>query len=427
MVFGWGKKKTEKQETSDVNNKKSITLSEIKTILDDISLLRTQTAVAEVKSFKKKIEANIDEVLKIANQLKQDDLKADEFDKRLQVIVIRGKEEVISTILNEGKIKFPEIKSYDDVLEFNDKVAQTLKKIGDVLGKNSKIVHIFAKKYAAKLKDILAVLTSDQSEVQKLVNAHLKLQNNITEVSSKITQIKELQKTLVEKKNRAEEHKKNIEECDKKIKTYKEEIDKIHSSQEYSEFLKLKKIIDVLENEKNQIKDEINTQFTKISRPLSRYEYVSSFDKPQKQLLEKLVAEPYAALNSANKESIVQILQAAKRGVQAGSVSVKDNEKTISNIDETILLLDSYISKIIEFSTKKEKAEKNLANFDNQKLESVEKEISKNLSDKQDAGLKIQNLEGEISEINKKIPALVTDIEIILKIISDTKYHVTAS
>lgn len=425
MVFGWGKKKTEKQETSDANKEKSIKLSEIKTTLDDISLLRTQTAVAEVKSFKKKIEANIDEVLKIANQLKQDDLKADEFDKRLQVIVVRGKEEVISTIQNEGKIKFPEIKSYDDVLEFNDKASQTLKKIGDVLGKNSKIIHIFAKKYATKLKDILAILTSDQSEVQKLVNVHLKLQNNIAEVSSKIAQIKELQRTLAEKKNRTEEHKKNIEECDKKIKAYKEEIDKIHSSQEYSEFLKLQKTIDVLENEKNQIKDEINTQFTKISRPLSRYEYVSSFDKPQKQLLEKLVAEPYEVLNSTNKENIVRILQAAKIGVQAGSVSVKDNEKTISNIDETILLLDNHISKIMKLSKKKESTEKNLANFDNQKLESIEKELAKNLSDKRDAELKIQNLVSEISEINKKIPALVTDIEIILRTISDTKYQVT--
>lgn len=423
MVFGWGKKKAE-QETIGTQKEKQIKLSEIKGVLDDVVTVRTKTIIAEVKPFKKKIESNTDKILKIANDLKQDDLKVDELDKRLQIIVVRGKEDVISTIQNECKVKFSDIVSLDDVLEFNEKAAQILKKIGDVLGKNSKIIHIFAKKYAAKLKDILAAITSTQSEIQKLVNSHTKLQNDISKVLSNISLINELQKTLAEKHTRISELKKNVEKYEIKIKTNKDEVEKIKASKEYLDFLKTKKIIDNLENEKNQIKDHINTQFTKISRPLSRYEYVSSFDKPQKQLLEKLVTEPFAALNPTNKENIVQILLAAKKSVQGGSVSVKDSEKTIANIDETILLLDNYISKILEFSHKKEETEKKLGNFNNEKLETLEKDTTKNLSDKQDAESKIQNLEKELAEINQKIPEIVFDIESKLQIISGTKYKV---
>jgi len=423
MVFGWGKKKTE-QDTIAPKKENQIKLTEIKGALDDIALVRAKTIVAEVKSFKKKIESNIDEVLKIANDLKQDNLKVDELDKRLQVIVVRGKAEVISTIQNECKAKFSEITSINDVLEFNEKTAQILKKIGDVLGRNSKIIHIFAKKYASKLKDILAVLTSTQSEIQKLVNNHKKLQDDTTEVLSNISLINELQKTLVEKHTRISEIQKNIEEYEIKIKTNKDEIEKIKTSQEYLDFLKIKKIIDNLENEKNQIKSDINTQFAKISRPLSRYEYVSSFDKPQKQLLEKLVAEPFDVLNTSNKENIIQILLAAKKSVQGGSVSVKDHEKTIANIDETISSLDNYISKILDFSHKKEETEKKVGNFNSNKLERLEKDASKNISDKQDAESKIQNLKKEIQEINQNIPELVSDIENRLQVISDTKYKV---
>ncbi|MEK6971360.1 MAG: exonuclease SbcC, partial [Thermoproteota archaeon] len=314
--------------------------------------------------------------------------------------------------------------SLDDVLEFNEKSAQLLKKIGDVLGKNSKIIHIFAKKYAAKLKDILAAITSTQSEIQKLVNNHTKLQDDISKVLSNMSLINELQKTLAEKHTRISEHKKNVEKYETKIKAVRDETEKIKASKEYLDFLKTKKIIDNLENEKNQIKDQINTQFTKISRPLSRYEYVSSFDKPQKQLLEKLVTEPFEALTPANKENIVHILLAAKKSVQGGSVSVKDSEKTIANIDETISLLDGYISKILEFSHKKEETEKKLGNFDNEKLETLKKDISKNLSDKQDAESKIQNLEKEISEINQKIPEIAFDMENKIQTISGTKYKV---
>jgi len=423
MVFGWGKKKTE-QETIEPQKEKQIKLSEIKGILDDVVLVRTKTIVAEVKSFKKKIESNIGEVLKITNKLKQDDLKADELDKRLQVIVVRGKEEVISTIQNECKVKFSDTVSLDGVLEFNEKTAQILKKIGDVLGKNSKIIHLFAKKYASKLKDILAAMTSIQSEIQELVNNYQKLQNNISEVLSNISLNNELQETLAEKHTRISELKKNAAKYDIKIKELRNEIDKTKTSKEYLDLLKTEKIIDNLESEKNQLKNEINTQFTKISRPLSRYEYVSSFDKPQKQLLEKLVTEPFEVLNLVNKENIVNILLAAKKSVQGGSVSVKDSEKTIANIDETISLLDSYISKILEFSNKKEETEKKLGNFNNKKLETLEKDASKNLSDKQDAESKIQNLEKEILEINQKIPEVIFDIEKKLQTISGTRYKI---
>jgi chromosome segregation ATPase len=426
MVFGWGKKKIE-QETVDPQKEKQIKPSEIKDILDDVIIIRTKTIIAEVKPFKKKIESNTDKVLKITNDLKQDDLKVDELDKRLHVIVVRGKEEIISTIQNECKVKYSDIVSLDDVLEFNEKSAQFLKKIGDVLGKNSKIIHIFAKKYAAKLKDILAAITSTQSEIQKLVNSHTKLQDDISKVLSNISLINELQKTLAEKHTRISELKKNVEKYESKIKGTSDEIEKIKASKEYLDFLKTKKILDNLENEKNQTKDQINTQFTKISRPLSRYEYISSFDKPQKQLLEKLVTEPFEALNPINKENIIHILLAAKKSVQGGSVSVKDSEKTIANIDETLSLIDSYISKILEFSYKKEATEKKLGNSSLSKLETLEKDTSKNLFDKQDAESKIQNLEKELSEINQKIPEIVFDIEHKIQTISGTKYKVLAN
>ena len=42
---------------------------------------------------------------------------------------------------------------------------------------------------------------------------------------------------------------------------------------------------DSFSSQKLKIKNEINAQFTKISRPLSRYEYGSSLDKDQKNLL----------------------------------------------------------------------------------------------------------------------------------------------
>ena len=63
----------------------------------------------------------------------------------------------------------PEISSFDDILNLNNVLNQKLKKIGDVLGRQTRVIHIFAKKYAGKLKEILAEMNSNHKEIQKLI------------------------------------------------------------------------------------------------------------------------------------------------------------------------------------------------------------------------------------------------------------------
>ena len=58
MVFGWGKKKPEQQEDDIVAREKQITLSEIPDIISEIRSIRERTIIAEVKSFRNKINLN---------------------------------------------------------------------------------------------------------------------------------------------------------------------------------------------------------------------------------------------------------------------------------------------------------------------------------------------------------------------------------
>ena len=133
----------------------------------------------------------------------------------------------------------------------------------------------------------------------------------------------------------------------------KEEIKNIKNSSEYTEFLQINEKLDSLSTEKNKIKDEIEHQFTKISRPLNKYVYVSSLDKPQKKLLVNLIANPYNELIDSNKRDILQILESTRKGIQSGSVSVKDTDKSLAQIDETLSFIDTFIEKIASFNSSK--------------------------------------------------------------------------
>ena len=121
MVFGWGKKKKveySKPRENFTSTPQTITLDEIPKILDDIVILRKGTLAAEIKSHRNRIDPQREVLLKIANELYEDDLNTDDLDPHLQIMVNRGKKEVISSIKKEFANPFPEINSPDDVMQF---------------------------------------------------------------------------------------------------------------------------------------------------------------------------------------------------------------------------------------------------------------------------------------------------------------------
>ena len=80
MVFGWGKKKSEKQEPEMAPQKKQILLSDVPNVVDEIRSIRTKTIIAEVKTFKNKIKPSCETILHIAIDLERDTLNVDNID-----------------------------------------------------------------------------------------------------------------------------------------------------------------------------------------------------------------------------------------------------------------------------------------------------------------------------------------------------------
>jgi len=186
----------------------------------------------------------------------------------------------------------------------------------------------------------------------------------------------------------------------------------------------LKNRLDTFSAEKSKIKNVIDTQFTKISRPLSRYEYGSSLDKEQKDLLTKLIKNPFDVILPQNKDSIILILENVRKGISSGSISVKDADKSLSQITETEEALDGFVKQISEYLEKHEKMKNDLNSLNSDELVSLEHELTKNILFKEDSQLKSETFQGEIDEIDSKIPKLVSEIEEKLRQFSNTKYSV---
>lgn len=422
MVFGWGKKK-EEQIPREILKQKEIKLSEVQKITKDFLDLRNAQTLTEIKLLRDQTSPLIKELGSIAYALENDDLKVDDIDKHLRIIVVRGKKQVID-VIKKDTTDLPKVSSFDDITNMNNVLNHKLKKIGDVLGRQTRVIHIFAKKYAVKLKEILAEMNSNNNEIQNLIKNSQDTKSDSNEIIELLDKIKKLENDSITKNQRISETQNMLDSIQEKITGLENSIEKIKSGKKYAEFLKLNQSLSSFNDTKNRIKNEIDAQFTKISRPLSRYEYASSLDKELKSLLSQLIKEPYNALTPKNKKSIIVIFESVRKGITSGSISVKDVEKSTSYLMETEELLDEFIKKINNFVETKQEIQSKIAEFDNSELSTLQKNLEKSTTQKQDNSSKISSFKKDVDENHENIPKIISEIENKIKRFSNTDYTI---
>ncbi len=428
MVFGWGKKKQiveEKQNKPIKPTFKQITLQNIPAILEDITQLRQKTLVAEIKSFQKKIELDRKTLLIIADQLAKDNLSTDDMDPHLEILVNRGKKEVISCIQNEFRIEFFDIDSFDKVMDFQRNSSRGIKKVGDMLGKHSRVIHIFAKKYAKKLKDDMEVLTNNLTEVNLLVSNYKINQELLSDIRNLLSNFANVKNDIKKQDQRKLQLDKLVEDEEQNKINLETNIAEMKSSSEYKEFQEVQKKIHGISDEEKSVKKKIEEQFIKISRPLNKYVYVSSLDKPLKILTEKLALSPYDTLSDANESSINTILNSVQSGVESGSVSVKDIEKSKQSINEIRNLLPKLIAQKNIFVERKSKLDNDLSVFDSSKLLRLENGLEKSISNISDAVSKTSIIQEQIDSSKNSINDMISKLELNLKQASSVSYQIS--
>lgn len=411
MVFGFGKKKTHEQPTIPVNEEKTITLEDIPKMLQEIEAPKIVEVIGISKTIKEEVETHKKKIRELILHLESDDLKLDDVDRNLGVIVKRGKDAIVSTIKKETSSTLTSASKYDQALALNSEISQMLKKIGDVLGQNSRIIHIFAKKYADNLKDEIAKVAKSRNQLQSSINFVENLRAGSKDISDQGQKITEYRNLISQKNDRISEIISEIETLKNNITTLEKQIHDLKSSDAHSKFLEIKHKIDSMSSEKSEVKNIIDLQFSKISRPLGRYSYISSFEKPVRKMMDEIIANPYEVISPQTKAGIIQILEAVEKSLVAGSISVKDTDKSLEQVQETISRLDEFISLKESYSSKVSALQKDLAVFDIKSLESKEHELEKTRSDLASMESVKKKLESEVKDSNHSLLKNISELE----------------
>lgn len=428
MVFGWGKKKKVEYDEPVENItsiSQTIALDEIPKILDDIVILRKGTLAAEIKSHRNRIDPQREVLLKIANELSEDELDPDKLDPHFQIMVNRGKKEVISSIKKEFANPFPDINSPDDIMRFKKTSTAGIKKVGDMLGKHSRVIHIFAAKYAKKLTEDLKDLTEDLKDVDELIDNFNTTENSVQTINELLSSRNKTLEKISKQNSRMNELKSSINDKKEKTIKFENEINAIKNSSDYKTYLDVKSQLSDCDSEEVKIRHDIDDEFTKISRPLGKFVHISSHDKELKDLTAKLASTPYDILDTDNISGIKKILDSIVIGIDSGSVSVKDISKSKDSVAEIKNLIPSLISIKEKFETKKHELIIKLENFDSKSLQTAENNLKREESDISDDSSKLKVFEDENLDLTHSLPTILHQIETNLKDVTSTSYTIS--
>ena len=416
MVFGWGKK-----HKVEIPTQKEISIHDIRDLVSDLKERRMLQTISDVQHIGNMTRPLLQQLIDIANHLDRDDLNVDDVDKNVGILVKRGKKQVIGVIRKDVSV-IGDIVTIDDAFNASRTLGSILKKLGDVLGRQTRVIHLFAKKYANQLKHNLEDLKLHNTEIEQILNNYSRTRDDTENIMSILDKIQDHDEFISKTSDRISEIHIEIKRLTTNINDLDTEIQQRKESEEYSRYISLCKSHDSLDSQKSNIRDVINSQFTKISRPLGRYEYGSSLEKTQRPILEQLVRDPFKVMTINNKDDIVTILKNVKKGIESGSISVKDTVKSLAYVDETMSLLDKFISQVNKLEERYNEIEHDMQSCNLDTLHKLESDRKKSESSTSDLKNKLALYDKEI-KVNRQLrKELLSDLESTLRRFSSTHY-----
>ena len=207
------------------------------------------------------------------------------------------------------------------------------------------------------------------------------------------------------------------------LKKTQKDISEIKDGKNYAVYLDGCKKLNMHDKRAQDERKIINEQFTKISRPLVKYEYVSAMDKERKILLGVLCNDPYLALHKGSVKDIQSILSTVRAGVVGGTVSVKDSDRSSAAIDEILAQVPEFVKSLKSLKSERENLASEIAKlFDVKHLESLESSVLHEKRRLEDQKNLIDSMREESESALRKIPEIIALLQKNLRSLTNISY-----
>lgn len=402
----------------------TIKVSNVPMLLEEVTRVRGGALVAGAASLQEAMMPRLEKLCKILDELEEDDLDTEDADRRVQTIVERGKRQIISIIGQEARATMPDVETPDDAVALAEATARMLKKTDDVLHRQSRLIEAFAKKYTGRIKPILEATRDDYIALRELVVGQALTAEKAGRLREEIARMDRSASSAERLRARAAELDSRLEGLRRRGAEIAGGIEALKSSPEHAALGRLRGELEALRGRRDAARRGMSDRFTKISKPLSRYEYVSAMDKEKMALLRAVIDSPFEAVASSGAGAVAEILDAAKKAVESGSVTVKDKAKAVHMLDEEAGRLAACEEDAAAMSREEGAIRARIAEADTGRLSSLESDLAANRAEADDTESKVRQMRAEADEADARGPEFLARIEALVSEVTGVRYTV---
>jgi hypothetical protein len=400
-------------------NRDSLTISEALILLQHIESEKVKTLVQVLLPIKKSVRESLEYIAKIADNLEHENIKLEEL--RFKSIVENSKRTVAASLKREASSDLPLSESMQDIKKFNYRLESIMNRFGEVSSSHNRVMNIFMKKYAGKLKSEFETLSSLLKDT-KSVMAKFEEENvavvKCIDVLNLLSQKVALIKT---NKNRIENIYKEIETLKGKLDESKDQLSNLENSIQFKESCHNIEEIDIVRKEEQELHRHMLDLYSHVSRAFTRYSYGMTKDTISR--LKVLTDEPWKIFD--NDEDILvytSLLTEIQKAVNSSNIKLKDSQKVLYYMNIILRSLPKYQHETKDIKLKLKLLQESKDGVVVNKAKELRENINYYNSKLEDLKRSSDDMRKQLLENNNECGSLVKQIEDCMFKITGKKY-----
>jgi chromosome segregation ATPase len=426
--FGFFKKKDGLPKIKPSTNSNRVTNATSITVLDALAVLakiESENVLVlsnSLSPIKEDVTSTLRSIQKIADELKKDKIKLDEH--KFKSIVENSKATVVTSLEREASSDLPSPHSVYDARRFKERLESMMNRFGEVSGSHSKVLNVFMKKYAGKLKDKFERLSSLLQDTQSFITDFEQEARVIGECNNILNTISQKASSLKSNKIEVENTRSAIEKLEYSLGELNITLKNLEDSVEFRDSVHTLTEIDKVKIEEEEFNKQLLDLFGHLSRAITKYSY--GMTKETYRRLHVLSEMPWKIFEDVEGLSpYIKLLSEIRKSVQLYDITLKDSDKVIQYCDHILKSLPEFqeIAKVRNSrldSLNKKKANSLIANSREirEKIDNYNESIQNNKR-------VLERLTKEINEKNRELEELTKKAEEHLMIISGRKFSIS--
>jgi chromosome segregation ATPase len=309
----------------------ALSILQAQDLLRNVESAKVQELASRLAPVKESASESLREIAELASHMEHEKIKLEDLEQRHKSVIENSRRTVVSSLKREASTEFQLPQSVNDAKKFKEKFEAMMNRIGEVTGSHSKVLNVFMKKHANKMKDEFEALSKLLNEIKSAMSDFdqkrapiVKCGGILNTASQKVASIKSTEASMQNIES-------EIKNAEAELEQLKGELGALEGSAEFDQAASVVHRIEEAEGQEEQLREQMVDLFSRVSRAFTKYSY--NITKETEARLNVLSEEPWKMLYEADISPYSSLLLEIRKSIDSGKVQLKDSDKVLNYLD----------------------------------------------------------------------------------------------